>query len=111
MSESKNWMKKCQSIAVENDYAISEPDIEITDIVPEPEQTTMAVENKIGTVIDCPRLNVRVKPHTDADVVCIIERDSKVVIDEENSTKNFYKICTEVGVEGYCMKRFINILT
>ena len=84
-----------------------EPEIKNTDITPEPEVT----DPMIGTVVDCLRLNVRMKPRTDADVVCIIECDSKVVIDEENSTKNFYKICTEIGIEGYCMKQFIKIST
>lgn len=63
-----------------------------------------------GIVVDCARLNVRKKPNADAEVVHIIERSAKVLIDEENSTKSFYKVCTEVGVEGYCMKQFIEIL-
>ena len=75
------------------------------DIIPEPEVSAPV----IGIVTDCPRLNVRVNPRADADVICIIERDSKVMIDEEDSTKNFYKICTEQGIEGYCMKQFISI--
>ena len=111
MSESKKWMKKCQSIADENDYAISEPDIEIAEIVPEPEQTTTVVEEKIGTVINCFRLNVRANPCANANVVCTIDSGSTVMIDESGTTENFYKVCTEVGVEGYCMKQFIDILT
>ncbi len=75
------------------------------DIIPEPEVSTPV----IGIVTGCPRLNVRVNPRVDADVICIIERDSEVMIDEEDSTKNFYKICTEQGIEGYCMRQFISI--
>lgn len=67
-------------------------------------------EPKTGIVVDCARLNVRKKPSTDAEVVHIIERWAKVLIDEENSTKSFYKVCTEIGVEGYCMKQFIKVL-
>lgn len=73
----------------------------------EPEITP---EPKTGIVVDCARLNVRKKPSTDAEVVHIIERWAKVLIDEENSTKSFYKVCTEVGAEGYCMKQFIEVL-
>lgn len=106
MTEYKNQMTDRQININENIYSNPETEIEIADITtPEPEVS----EPVVGVVVDCPRLNVRVKPRTDADVVCIIERDSKVMIDEENSTKNFYKICTEVGIEGYCMKQFINI--
>ena len=102
MSKYKNYMNNQQITVDENAYVI--PEAENADITHELEVS----EPMVGIVVDCPRLNVRVKPHADADVVCIIERDSKVMIDEENSTKNFYKICTEVGIEGYCMKRFIN---
>lgn len=76
------------------------PEIE-PEITPEP---------KTGIVVDCARLNVRKKPNADAEVVYVIERSDKVMIDEENSTKNFYKVCTEVGAEGYCMKQFIDVL-
>ena len=111
MNESKNWTKKRQVVDDKIDDVVLEPDIEIADVMLEPESTTVVTETKIGIVIDCPRLNVRVEPRANADVVCIIERDSKVVINEAETTENFYKICTEVGVEGYCMKRFIDILT
>ena len=94
MNKYNDYMANQQISVDENAYVTPEPE------VPEP---------TVGTVVDCPRLNVRVKPRANADVVCIIERDSKVMIDEENSTENFYKICTEVGIEGYCMKQFIDI--
>ena len=105
MTEYKNQMANRQISIDENIHINTKPEIEIADITPESE----VLESIVGIVVDCPRLNVRVKPRADADVLCIINRDSKVVIDEENSTKNFYKICTEVGIEGYCMKQFINI--
>lgn len=99
MTNYKNQMSDQQIGIDEKNYVAPEPEIEIVDNTSEP---------KIGIVVGCSRLNVRAKPRADADVVCIINCDSKVVIDEENSTKNFYKICTEVGVEGYCMTQFIN---
>lgn len=80
------------------------------EIIPEPEITPEPVPPKTGIVVGCARLNVRKKPNADAEVLHIIERSAKVIIDEENSTKNFYKVCTEVGAEGYCMKQFIEIL-
>ena len=63
-----------------------------------------------GIVANCARLNVRKKPNADAEVVCVIDRSTKVLIDETKSTKNFYKVCAEIGAEGYCMKQFIEIL-
>lgn len=73
-------------------------------IVPEVE-----VPKNLGKVIDCVKLNVREEPSTKASVVFEINVGSTVFIDETCSTDEFYKICTEHGVEGYCMKKFIEI--
>lgn len=62
-----------------------------------------------GVVVDCPRLRVRAAANKNAEVLCEINVDSKVLISEKESTNEFYKVCTEAGVEGYCMKQFIGI--
>lgn len=62
-----------------------------------------------GVVIDCAKLNVRELPNPDAPVVTIIKASSKVLVDETESTDDFYKVCTETGIEGYCMKKFIAV--
>lgn len=62
-----------------------------------------------GIVSGCERLNVREEPKKDADIVCVIEKDASVIIDVDDSTDSFYKVCTEAGAEGYCMKNFITI--
>lgn len=62
-----------------------------------------------GFVSGCNRLNVRKEPQTNAPVVCVIDSDSTVIIDEDESTDSFYKVYTETGAEGYCMKNFITI--
>lgn len=89
--------------------AKNQPEIE-PEITPEPEVAPAPVPPKTGIVVNCARLNVRKKPNADAEVVYVIGRSARVMIDEENSTKNFYKVCTEVGAEGYCMKQFIDVL-
>ena len=67
------------------------------------------VAPKIGFVIDCAKLNVRSEPYIDSDIVCVIPGSTEVEVDEENSTDDFYKICTYSGVEGFCMKKFIQL--
>ena len=62
-----------------------------------------------GFVSGCERLNVREEPKIDAAVVCIINKDASVIIDVDDSTDSFYKVCTEAGAEGYCKKDFITI--
>ena len=61
-----------------------------------------------GVVFNCSKLNVRVKPAPDADVICVIDANSEVKIDKTRSTSDWFKICTAAGVEGFCMRKFVN---
>ena len=63
----------------------------------------------VGHVIGCSRLNVRRAPKPRAEVLCEINCDTEVEIDEANSTVDFYKICTVSGIEGYCVKTYISV--
>lgn len=74
-------------------------------------ETTSETESKIvivGTVKDCARLRVRKSPRIIGSTICEIPAGSKVVI-EDDSDDIFYKVVTQTGIEGYCMKRFITI--
>ena len=64
---------------------------------------------KIGIVTNCKKLNVREKPTVEAPVVCEIVCQTELMIDEKESTEEFYKVCTAAGIEGFCMKKFIAI--
>ena len=69
----------------------------------EPNRSTIT-----GTVAGCEKLNVRKVPFANGEVVCVIAKGSVVVIDEVESTTEWYKVCAENGAEGFCMKKFIN---
>lgn len=62
-----------------------------------------------GSVAGCERLNVRKAPNASASIITTLVTDTEVMIDKDNSTDDFYKICTGAGVEGYCMKKFIKL--
>lgn len=64
--------------------------------------------NEIGTVIGCEKLRVRPAPDTDQEEIFLINNGSVVKISLEDSTEEFYKIKTDDGIEGYCMKSFIS---
>ena len=66
-------------------------------------------EIKIGLVSNCKKLNVRERPTVHAPVVCEIVCQAELMIDEKESTEEFYKVCTAAGIEGFCMKKFIAI--
>lgn len=61
-----------------------------------------------GFVSDCNKLNVRVQPDIEADVVCVLDHATEVVICLDDSTDEWFSICTAAGIEGFCMRKFIN---
>ena len=63
----------------------------------------------VGSVYRCDVLNVRAKPWSTSGIIGTIKKGSEIMIDEDDSTKDFYKICTASGIEGYCMKEFIEL--
>lgn len=64
--------------------------------------------SETGTVIGCEKLRVRPTPDTDQEEISLIDNGSIVKISLEDSTEEFYKIKTDDGIEGYCMKSFIS---
>ena len=62
-----------------------------------------------ATVVGCTLLNVRAEANADAEVVCRIKEDDVVHVTKKESTKDFYKVCTAAGIEGFCMKQFIKL--
>ena len=77
---------------------------------PEPEPSVEPENRKFGKVSNCKKLNIRRLPSRDAEIVSELIEGSEVMIDEKESTALFYKICTEHGIEGYCMKNFIKVV-
>ena len=89
-----------------------EGQIVIPEVEPEPDpETSIEPENrKFGKISNCKKLNVRKLPSRDAGIVSELVEGSEVMIDEKESTALFYKIYTEHGIEGFCMKQFIKVL-
>lgn len=69
-------------------------------------------ESKVGVVANCAKVNLRRSPLKDSDGANIITEliaGTAVVIDEDESAPNFYKVTTETGLEGFCMKQFVEL--
>lgn len=66
-------------------------------------------EVKIGVVSNCNKLNIREEPSLDANIVCEITSTTELMVDENESTEEFYKVFTISGLEGFCMKKFITV--
>lgn len=70
----------------------------------------MEVANTLHGSVNCLRLHIFAEPNTESEVVCKVRYLTEVVIDLDNSTEDFYKICTAIGAEGFCMKDLITII-
>lgn len=74
------------------------------------EDTSVNNNSRIGMVIDCFRLNIRKKADINSEVVSIVNKSEKVNIIEDGLIKEWYHVKDGKGNEGYCMKRYINIM-
>lgn len=61
----------------------------------------------VGVVTDCVKLNIRKDSDLNAEVLTTISALSKVDVYPSDSTKDFYKIRTATGIDGFCMKKYI----
>ena len=75
-----------------------------SEMIKEPEKVQ---EIKKGIVTDCLTLNIRKDPDINSEVVGNIKCLSEIMIEDKESTDEFYKICTASGKEGFCMKKYI----
>lgn len=66
-------------------------------------------EPVIGLVSNCTNLRIRKEPDEKAEVLGILSVDTEVMIDEDESIGEFYKVYTDSGLEGFCMKPFITV--
>lgn len=101
-----NQMSKKNYDKTESVEQVETP-IDETPIETEPVES--AKPEPIEGTVGCEKLNVRSDATFDSEPVGIINRDSKVFIYEDESTEEFYKVCTATGLEGYCMKKFISV--
>lgn len=83
----------------------------IDEVIKENVEDTTVEEAELteGFVIGCSKLNVRAKADKDSEVLCVIESDAEVIVNLDETTMDFFKVCTSAGVEGYCMKKYIAV--
>ena len=77
-------------------------------LVNETVETKPLPEMVEGCVVGCAKLNVRSDASLFADVVCTLDVMSEIMIDVNKSTKDWLYVCTATGIEGYCMRKFVD---
>lgn len=67
----------------------------------------------IGFVSNCEKLNIRNTPDIDSEILIVVNKGTKVEINEELSNDKFYSVTAycpnDITVIGYAMKDFITI--
>lgn len=76
----------------------------------QPEGAEAPVEEMTGIVTDCRKLNIRAKPDIDSEVLAAVNCLDELRIDPSASIDEWYAVCTAVGVEGFCMKKFVAVV-
>lgn len=61
--------------------------------------------NKSAIVVNCKALNIRKEPSTESKVIGVINENDRVSTFED--VKDFTKILTSKGIEGYCMTQYL----
>ena len=68
----------------------------------------MAKKNRSIIGVTTVDLRLREEPDAESDILYVIPKGKPVVIVEDGSTEEFYKVNTE-GLVGYCVKKFISV--
>lgn len=101
--------KKTKPIVKETKEEIIAP-VEEVKIEEAKEEIVAPVEEtntKKFVVVTTDRLNVRKGPSKDTEVLNIVSKDEKLLINDPKLVKGFYSITTSSGIKGYVMKEFV----
>lgn len=63
----------------------------------------------VGVVVGYKRLNIREEPSKESEVVDIVPVETELLIDSDFEHELFYSVLTPDGIDGYCMKEFVDI--
>lgn len=114
MYEQKNDESKTVDTAAEykveeiKDVTAEEPvEVSLEDSVEE--EIAVEIPSIVGKVVNCTKLAVRKSPVPGAEMIATLNVSATVMIDVEKSTSNYFKVCTEAGVEGFCSKDYIAV--
>lgn len=76
--------------------------------VVETAETVALPETVTGVVAGCKKLNVRAEPNMTAEILFVLDASTEIEIDPAKSTSEWLNVCTAAGIEGYCMRKFVD---
>lgn len=80
---------------------------------PEPAAENTKAETPVYTpaiVSRCKKLNVRKTPNPNAEIVAVLNVNTTLNVEMANSTTKYYKVYTAAGVEGFCVREFVDLV-
>lgn len=75
----------------------------------EPTTFKVPVIEKTGIVVNCEKLNIRLKPNRESRILLVVEEGTALTINPIRSTHNWYSVKLEDGVYGYCMTDYVAV--
>jgi uncharacterized protein YgiM (DUF1202 family) len=105
-------MSKNHKQHAEKKVAVVEPIEKIDTVVEDPTPVEPEAEPAteiIGFVSNCERLNIRKESNINAKVVQVVDANNQLAINLEKSTDEWFHVCTEIGTEGFCMKKYVTV--
>ena len=74
------------------------------------EEVAESVEatNPVGVVVGCEKLNGRKEPSINSEVVFQFPCNMEIEIFLDKSTDDWLHVCNAAGIEGFCMKKYID---
>ncbi len=88
---------------------VATPDVVETALVQETVNTVTLSETVTGVVVNCAKLNVRAEASADADIICVLPVNTEITVNADKSNNEWVNVCTATGVEGYCMKKYVDV--
>lgn len=74
------------------------------------EEVTKEVDSTVvGYVSGCLKLNIREEGYPGANVVCVVPEKTALLIEVAESNDEWYKVYTEAGMEGFCMRQYVTL--
>ena len=102
ISEVEEVIEKSEEI----DEIASEMDNNLEDTKESVEESKDQSE-KVTAVVKCIRLNVRKEPFLESNKIGTLVTGDEISIDLSKSTDRWYKVSTASGLDGYCVKDFV----
>lgn len=67
----------------------------------------MSSHTRSGVIANCLRCHIYTEPSTESRIVTSLSALADILVNDDESTDEFYKVVTESSAEGYCEKKYV----